>query len=125
MKNNQKYMQNRIRFLTIISWVVVVITVALVGAVIYDGATNGIGLVKVVPAPVTGTGAGIVVGVALAVVIALVGAAFFSGLNDQAALLQTALNLETNSEELVNEVRLMNKYLRAMVPFVKEPPGKP
>jgi predicted transcriptional regulator len=36
---------------------------------------------------------------------------------DQGALLQTALNIETNSAQQIEEMRLINKYLRAVIPF--------
>ena len=126
MKNNQKYMQNRIRFLTIISWVVIAITVLLCGAVIADAVTGAIGVIAPLAKAVqlSGSAAPIIAAVVLVVVLALVGVSIFSGLNDQAALLQTALNIETNGAQLVEEVRIMNKYLRQVVPFLKEPPGK-
>ena len=126
MKNSQKYMQNRIRFLTIISWVVIAITVLLCAAVLADAFTKSIGVVGAVASAVQVSGgmAPVLVGVVLVVILALVGIAIFSGLLDQAALLQTALNIETNGDQMVEEVRIMNKYLRQIVPFLKEPPGR-
>jgi hypothetical protein len=121
-------MKNRIRFLTIMSWVSVVITLVLVVVAILDGVSGSIGVVASIAAGQTmivGSGAGIVFGIVLAVILIIVGASVFSGLNDQAALLQTALNIETNGDELVEEVKMLNKYLRQMVPFLKEPPGRP
>jgi len=126
MKNNQKYMQNRIRFLTIISWVVIAITVLLCAAVLADAFTKAIGVVGALAGAVQVSGnlAPILVAVVLVVILALVGVSIFSGLLDQAALLQTALNIETNGEQMVEEVRIMNKYLRQIVPFIKAPPAK-
>ena len=96
------------------------------GAVLADAFTKTFGIVGAVAgaANISGAMAPVIVGVVLAVVLALVGVSVFSGLLDQAALLQTALNVETNGAELVNEMRIMNKYLRQIVPFLKDPPGK-
>jgi hypothetical protein len=127
MKNSQKYMRNRIRFLVILSWVVVVIGVGLVGAVIVDAFTGTVGIIvpfsRFVAFPQEI--ASIAIPATMVVIIALLAAIIFSALVDQAALLQTALNVDTHGAELVEEVRIMNKYLRQIVPFMKEPPGKP
>jgi heme A synthase len=119
MKQNQIWMERRIDALQIISWIALIGSGVVCLVILIGGLTVIQPLMsRYLPAPVTVVGELI-----LFTIVAVIGVTIWINLQNQAALLQTILNIDENTEDTTEAVKELSQAIDRLVTMLARNPN--